>query len=109
MPLKKPVRCTAFDGLDDWLRESFFRHHGNADVIRQELASEQGMIIGLRSVELWVREWRHEFKVQKRATVRFESCSVSGSDKMAREAPAKEPPGVRKAENWYHDQGYRLV
>ena len=38
-PFKKPVRRTAFDGLDDWLRERFFRHDGNADVIRQELAS----------------------------------------------------------------------
>ena len=81
-PFKKPVRCTAFNSLDDWLRKRFFRHDGNADVIRQELASEQGMIIGLRSVELWVREWRHEFKAQKRATVRFESCSVS-SERVA--------------------------
>ena len=72
-PFKKPVRRTAFDGLDDWLRERFFRHDGNADVIRQELASEHGIIIGLRSVELRVREWRRELKAQKRATVRFET------------------------------------
>ena len=70
---KKPVRRTAFDGLVDWLRERFFRHDGNADVIRQELASEHGIIIGLRSVELRVREWRRELKAQKRATVRFET------------------------------------
>lgn len=49
---RQPVRRTAFDGLDDWLRERFFRHDGNADVIRQELASEHGIEIGLRSVEL---------------------------------------------------------
>lgn len=73
-PFKKPVRRTAFDGLDDWLHERFFRHDGNADVIRQELAAEQGIIIGLRSVELKVRHLRRELKAQKRATVRFETA-----------------------------------
>ena len=47
---------------------------GNADVIRQELASEHGIVIGLRSVELRVRHWRRELKAQKRATVRFETA-----------------------------------
>lgn len=69
----KPVRKTAFDGLDDWLRERFFRHGGNADVIRQELSSEHGIVIGLRSVERRVQRWRRELKAQKRATVRFET------------------------------------
>lgn len=70
---RQPERRTAFDGLDEWLRERFFRHDGNADVIRQELASEHGIVIGLRSVELRVRHWRRELKAQKRATVRFET------------------------------------
>ena len=70
---RQPVRRTAFDGLDDWLGERFFRHEGNADVIRQELASEHGIVIGLRSVELRVKCWRRELKAQKRATVRFGS------------------------------------
>lgn len=70
---RQPERRTAFDGLDDWLRERFFRHGGNADVIRQELASEHGIVIGLRSVELRVRQWRRELKARKRATVRFET------------------------------------
>jgi transposase len=71
---RQPARRTAFDGLDDWLRERFFRHDGNADVIRQELAGEHGIVIGLRSVELRVRQWRRELKAQKRATVRFETA-----------------------------------
>nr|WP_244505182.1 IS21 family transposase [Pelagibacterium luteolum] len=74
VPYRQPVRRTAFDGLDDWLRERFFRHEGNADVIRQELASEHGIVIGLRSVELRVKRWRRELKAQKRATVRFETA-----------------------------------
>lgn len=62
------------DGLDDWLRERFFRHGGNADVVRQELESEHGIVIGLRSVELRVQGWRRELRAQKRATVRFETA-----------------------------------
>ncbi|MDT3376944.1 IS21 family transposase [Labrys neptuniae] len=73
VPLAKPVRKTAFDGLEDWLRERFFRHNGNADVVRQELASEHGVVIGLRSVELRVQHWRRELRAQKKATVRFET------------------------------------
>jgi transposase len=69
----EPQRRTAFDGLDDWLRERFFRHDGNADVIRQELEGEHGIVIGLRSVELRVQHWRRELKAQKQATVRFET------------------------------------
>jgi transposase len=71
---RKPVRRTAFDGLDEWLRERFFRHGGNADVVRQELASDHGIVIGLRSVELRVQRWRRELKAQTRATVRFETA-----------------------------------
>ncbi|WP_041249285.1 IS21 family transposase [Gluconacetobacter diazotrophicus] len=70
---RQPARGSAFDGLEDWLWERFFRHDGNADVIRQELASEHGIVIGLRSVELKVRPWRRELLAQKRATVRFET------------------------------------
>lgn len=69
----KPARKSAFDGLEDWLRERFFRHGGNADVVRQELASEHGIVIGLRSVEKRVQCWRRELRAQKRATVRFET------------------------------------
>lgn len=73
VPFAKPARRSAFDGLEGWLRERFFRHGGNADVVRQELASEHGIVIGLRSVELRVQRWRRELKAQKRATVRFET------------------------------------
>ncbi|GAN82315.1 integrase [Acidocella aminolytica 101 = DSM 11237] len=71
---RKPERRRSLDGLEDWLRERFFRHDGNADVIRQELVSEHDIIIGLRSVELRVRQWRRELKAQRRATVRFETA-----------------------------------
>lgn len=67
-------RVSALDGLDDWLRERFFRHEGNADVIRQELESEHGIVISLRQVERRVRVWRRELTAQKRATVRYETA-----------------------------------
>lgn len=73
VPFAKPPRKTAFDGLEAWLRERFFRHDGNADVIRQELASEHGIVIGLRSVELRVQPWRRELRAHRKATVRFET------------------------------------
>jgi transposase len=73
VPFAKPERKSALDGHDDWLRERFFRHGGNADVVRQELASELGIVIGLRTVELRVQRWRRDLKAQKRATVRFET------------------------------------
>lgn len=69
----KPARKSALDGLEEWLRERFFRHGGNADVVRQELASEHGIVIGLRTVEKRVQCWRRELRAQKRATVRFET------------------------------------
>ena len=47
-PFRRPARQSAFDGLDAWLRERFFRHGGNADVVRQELAAEHGIVVGRR-------------------------------------------------------------
>jgi hypothetical protein len=60
VPYRKIRRGSVFDGLDDWLRERFFRQGGNADVIRQEMASDLSIVIGLRSVELRVQKWRKE-------------------------------------------------
>lgn len=43
-------------------------------MVRQELESEHGIVIGLRSLELRVQGWRRELRAQKRATVRFETA-----------------------------------
>lgn len=89
---RKPEPRTAFDGLDDWLRERFFRHGGNAGVIRQEVAAEHGIVIGLRSLELRVRGWRRELAAQKRATVRFETgpgVSCRSTSAKRRYGPAR--------------------
>lgn len=73
VPFRKPARRSVFDGLEEWLRERFFRHGGNADVVRQELAAEHGISVCLRHVERRVASWRRELKVAARATVRFET------------------------------------
>ena len=72
-PYRQPARKKALDGLEDWLRERLRRHRGNADVVRQELASEKGIIVSLRTVERAVQPYRQELEAEARATVRFET------------------------------------
>lgn len=69
----KPSRSKRLDGLEDWLAERFRRHAGNADVVRQELQSEKGMAVSLRTVERAVAPLRRELVAQARATTRFET------------------------------------
>src|SRR3974377_2042705 len=57
-PYQQPERKKALDGLAEWLRERLRRHRGNADVIRQELAVEKGIIVSLRTVEGAVKAYR---------------------------------------------------
>ena len=78
-PYGKPCRNTVLDGQREWLRQRFLAHRGNADVVRQELASEKGIEVSLRTVERAVEPWRRELRNAALATVRFET-----------------PPGVRR-------------
>jgi transposase len=67
------VRPKALDGLETWIEDRFRRHAGNADVVRQELASEKGIEVSLRTVERAVAHLRQELRAEARATVRFET------------------------------------
>jgi transposase len=60
-------------GLKDWLCERFVQYRGNADVVRQELEREHGIVVSLRTVERAVQSHRRELKALARATVRFET------------------------------------
>jgi transposase len=63
--------------LDDhlpWLERTFDQHHGNAEVVRQELVREKGVEVSLRTVERAVRERRRTHRVEAVATVRFETA-----------------------------------
>jgi transposase len=73
-PFKQPARRKLLDGLDEWLRERFRRHRGNADVVRQELAAEKGIVASLRTVQRAVEPYRQELLAEARATVRFETA-----------------------------------
>src|SRR3954451_23452690 len=72
-PVASPARARKLDELADWLRDCFFRHGGNADVLRQELVREKAISVSLRTVERAVAPLRRELIAQARATVRFET------------------------------------
>ena len=73
VPFRRPERTRALGGLEDWLAERLRRHRGNADVVRQELASEKKIEVSLRTVERAVAPFRRELEAEARATVRFET------------------------------------
>ena len=70
---RKPERRTVLAGLEEWLAEQFRQHRGNADVVRQELAREHGLVVSLRTVERAVAPLRRSLQAEARATVRFET------------------------------------
>jgi transposase len=70
---RTPRRAKVLDGLEDWLSERFRRHRGNADVVRQELEREHGLVVSLRTVERAVEGFRQSLAAEARATLRFET------------------------------------
>jgi len=72
---RPPVRrrTRKLEGMEFWLKDSFEKHRGNADVVRQELISEHGIHVSLRTVERAVLPFRQEAMVKARATIRFET------------------------------------
>lgn len=72
-PFKTPQRAKKLDGFDDWLRERFLRHAGNADVVRQELAAEKALVVSPRTMQRAVASHRQALKAEALATMRFET------------------------------------
>ncbi len=72
-PCRVPTRPSLLAGQAGWLGERLRRHRGNADVVRQELASELGIVVSLRTVERAVSHLRRELAAEALATVRFET------------------------------------
>ena len=70
---RRPGRPKKLDGRETWLQEKFRQHRGNADVVRQDLEREHGIVISLRTLERSVAHLRQELLVEARATVRFET------------------------------------
>jgi transposase len=73
-PFKSPPRPKLLDGHDDWLRERFIRHRGNADVVRQDLLSEKGLAVSRRTLQRAVQSYRQALKAEALASVRFETA-----------------------------------
>jgi transposase len=73
VPFKAPRRAKVLDGHEDWLRERFLRHRGNADVVRQDLIAETGIAVSLRTLQRAVQPYRQALKAAALATVRFET------------------------------------
>jgi transposase len=70
---KNPVYMGILSEHSAWVREKFFQHDGNADVIRQELFQELGVKVSLRTVEREVKPYRDELRRESEATIRYET------------------------------------
>jgi transposase len=70
-PVPRNTRKLA--GLELWLKASFKKHRGNADVIRQELITEHGIHASIRTVQRAVQPFRQEAFTKAKATIRFET------------------------------------
>jgi transposase len=73
-PFKSPQRSKLLDGHEDWLRERFIRHRGNADVVRQDLKSDTGLAISRRTLQRALQPYRQALRAEALATVRFETA-----------------------------------
>ena len=71
---KRPERKRALRGLESWLSERLQRHHGNADVVRQDLQREHGIVVSVRTVERAVAPFRRALRAAEVATIRFETA-----------------------------------
>lgn len=72
-PCRIPTRPAVLSGHKEWIAERLRRHRGNADVVRQELASELGIVTSLRTVERAVSHLRRELAAEALETVRYET------------------------------------
>ena len=72
-PYDSSKRASQLDGHQDWLQQQFEQHHGNAEVVRQELLKHKGIRVSLRTLERAVHAWRQELRQSRQATVRYET------------------------------------
>jgi transposase len=70
---RRAARPSKLAGRTAWLAERLRQHRGNADVVRQDLAREFGIIVSLRTLERAVAPLRVAMAAEVRATLRFET------------------------------------
>jgi transposase len=72
-PYSTANRNGQLDGHLEWLQQQFEQHHGNAEVVRQELLKQKGIRVSQRTVERAVQPWREALRQSAQATVRYET------------------------------------
>ena len=72
-PYSTANRTGQLDGHLEWLQQQFEQHHGNAEVLRQELLKQKGIRVSQRTVERVVQPWREALRQSAQATVRYET------------------------------------
>ena len=70
---RRTARLGKLAGRTAWLADRLQQHRGNADVVRQDLAREFGIIVSLRTLERAVAPLRLAMAAEARATLRFET------------------------------------
>jgi transposase len=70
---RRAARRGKLAGRESWLAERLRQHRGNADVVRQDLAREFGIIVSLRTLQRAVAPLRVALAAEARATLRFET------------------------------------
>jgi transposase len=66
VPYRRLGRPRKLAGQTGWLQERLIRHRGNADVVRQDLARELGITVGLRTLEREVAPLRQVLATEDR-------------------------------------------
>jgi transposase len=74
-PFKSRERRKRLDGPEGWVRERVIRHHGNADVVRQDLLAEKAIAVSRRTLQRSVRPYRQALEAEALTTTRFETPS----------------------------------
>lgn len=67
-------RAKVLDGHRQWVERQYRQHRGNAEVVRQQLAREQGVRVSVRTVERAVEGVRRQLRAEAEATTRFETA-----------------------------------
>ena len=73
MPYGRRAGGGKLEDQEAWLKDLFFRHRGNAEVVHQDLLREQSIDVSLRTVERAVAPFRRLLTAEAKATVRFET------------------------------------
>ena len=73
IPYQKPKKSKKLEGLEDWLRNTFRQHKGNAAVVHQELIRQHGLYLDKSTVRRAVHPFRKQLQIESQATVRFET------------------------------------